>query len=144
MSTGKRLLAVVLALLLLLFGVRGVALSLVGESAQAVVTGTKRVVDQTSDRMDHNYRISYRFQVDGKSYTGSYQMRKVYNITRLPGKGDTLRVRYLAAFPQWNASSRESPLGGLLIGGVRLPILGAAFKPRRRQPTVGGRGAAPA
>jgi hypothetical protein len=144
MSTGKRLLAVVLALLLLLFAVRGVVLSLVGESAQAVVTGTKRVVDQTSDRMDHNYRISYRFQVDGKSYTGSYQMRKVYNITRLPGKGDTLRVRYLAAFPQWNASSRESPLGGLLIGGVGLLILGAAFKPRRRQPTVGGTGAAPA
>jgi len=144
MSTGKRLLAIVLALLLLLFGIRGVALALVGEPARAVVTATRRVVDQTSDQMDHNYRITYRFQVDGKSYTGSYQMRKVYNITRLPGKGDTLPVRYLAAFPSWNASSRESPLGGLLIGGVGLLILAAAFKPRRKQPAGTATGTASA
>lgn len=132
MSMGKRFLAMAIALLLILFGIRGVALSLIGESARAVITETSRVVDQSSDKLDHDYRIAYRFQIEGKTYTGAYRMRKVYNITHLPSTGDTVSVRYLAGFPQWNGNARDGPLTGLLVGGVGVLILGAALKPGRR------------
>ncbi len=116
------LLAIV-GLLLMLLATRTVALIAVGQKTQAKVTEVKQVIDNSSEPMDHNYSIGYRFSVDGKTYTGRARRNKVYNASRLPKTGSYMSVRYLAPFPQINGDSRESPLQAVLLGGLGIILL---------------------
>ncbi len=132
MSFMKRVFLVLVALMLIVFGVRGIALTAVGVETIAVVTNTRQVVDSSSDAMDHNYEVRYRFMVDGTEYTGSYRMNKVYNVSHLPSPGTTVPIRYLKAYPNWNGGKGDGALGGILIGGLGLIMIGLAIKPKRK------------
>ncbi len=109
--------------LLILLATRSVALMAVGQKARAKVIEVKQVIDNSSEPMDHNYSIGYRFSVDGKTYTGHTRRNKVYNASRLPKTGSYMSVRYLAPFPQINGDSRENPLQVVLLGGLGVILL---------------------
>jgi len=130
-SNRTRLILVGVGILLVLFGLRGVALGLVGKTAQASVTEVKEAVSQQDNPMDHNYQISYRFSVNGKDYTGSFTRKKVYNTATLPVVGGAVSIRYLAAAPAINGGPDTGPVGGLIFGGLGLLLLFLGIKPAR-------------
>ena len=130
-SNRTRLILVGVGILLVLFGLRGVALGLVGKTAQASVTEVKKAVSQQDDPMDHNYHISYRFSVNGQDYTGSFTRKKVYNTATLPSAGGAVYIRYLAAAPAINGGPDAAPAGGLIFGGLGLLLLFLGIKPAR-------------
>jgi hypothetical protein len=122
--------------LLVLLGVQAMAVKVAGTTTQATITQVKQVVNETSDKMDHNYRISYRFTVNGKDYTGSLDRKKVYNVTTLPAEGAAVPIKYLAAAPSLNGSADANPLTGILLGGFGVVLVVIGLKT--------GRGGAPA
>jgi len=130
-STKHRLIFVGLGVLLLLLGLRGVALQVAGKSAQAKVTQVKKATSSQDDQMDHNYRILYRFAVNGKDYTGSLTQKKVYNTLTLPSVGAMVPIRYLPSAPSINGSVKEGILSGLLFGVLGIVVLIVGLKPGR-------------
>ncbi len=130
-SNRTRLILVGVGILLVLFGLRGLALGLVGKTAQASVTEVKEAVSQQDNPLDHNYHISYRFSVNGKDYTGSFTRKKVYNAATLPSAGGAVSIRYLAAAPAINGGPDAGPVGGLVFGGLGLLLLFLGIKPAR-------------
>jgi hypothetical protein len=126
-----RLLFAGVGVLLILLGLRGVVLQIAGKSAQATVTEVKRAVSRQDDKMDHNYRIAYRFAVNGKDYTGMLTRKKVYNIATLPSVGTTLAIRYLASAPAINGGANEGVLGGLVLGALGVVLFVAGVLPRK-------------
>ncbi len=124
-----RLVLLVVGLLLVLLGLRGVALTVAGKSVQAEVTAVNRAVGQQDDAMDHNYQISYRFSVGDKGYTGNLTRTRVYNAATLPSVGDKVTVRYVAAAPAINGGSDVKPLGTIVLGVIGIGVMFLAFKP---------------
>ena len=133
-SNRTRLVLVGVGILLLLLGLRGVALGVIGETTQAAVTEVQQTVSQQDDPMDHNYQISYRFRVDGKDYTGSFTRKKVYNTATLPSVGSPVSIRYLAAAPAVNGGPDAGPVGGLVLGALGLFLLFLGVKPAKAAP----------
>jgi len=131
-SIKNRLILIVVGILLVLVGVRGVALVAVGKTTQATVTEVKKEIGQSSDPMDHNYQISYRFAVEGKQYNGAFTRKKVYNTATLPSVGALVSVRYIAQIPAVNGGSDTTPLGGILLGVLGLFLLFLGIKPARK------------
>lgn len=115
-SNRTRLVLVGVGILLILLGLRGIALAVIGKTAQATVTEVQQTVSQQDDSMDHNYQISYRFRIDGKDYTGSFTRKKVYNTATLPSVGSAVSIRYLPAAPSVNGGPDAGPVGGLVLG----------------------------
>lgn len=130
-SPKSRLVLAGVGVLLILLGVRGVALQVAGKSAHAGVTQVKRATGQQDDPMDHNYQISYRFSVDGKDYSGSLTRKKVYNTATLPSVGGTVAIRYLPAAPVINGGAGDGLLGGLVFGVLGIGLFVAGIKPQR-------------
>ena len=130
-SSSTRLILVAVGILLVLFGLRGVALGLVGKTAQASVTEVEEAAGQHNDPMEHNYQISYRFSVNGKDYTGSFARKRVYNTATLPSVGGTVSVRYLSAAPAINGGPDTGPVGGLVFGGLGLLVLFLGVRPAK-------------
>ncbi len=135
-NVSGRLILTGVGILLVLLGVQAIAVKVAGTTTQGTVTGVKQIVNETSDKMDHNYRISYRFTVNGKDYSGSMNRKKVYNVATLPAEGSAISVRYLAAAPFLNGPANASPLTGIALGvlGVVLVVVGARV---RRGPAPG-------
>ncbi len=133
-SHGTRLVLLGAGILLVLLGLRGVALGVVGKSVQAKVTEVSQAVGQQSDPLDHDYHISYSFAVNGKTYTGSYTRKKVYNTAILPSVGATVAVRYLAAAPAINGGPDAGMLGGIVMGMLGLLLLFLGIKPSKPAP----------
>ncbi len=121
--------AVILGILLLLFGLRIPILGLFGTSTSAVVTDTRQIVDSTSDKMDYNYSITYSYtDQNGKDHTSSYQMNKVYNSSSLPGINSTISVKYLPAVPFISVTSAQSNgIGALILMGLGLLLIILGF-----------------
>lgn len=117
---------------LILIGLIQPAARLFGEATTASIVETEQRIDSSSEKMDYNYQITYAFSVDGKRYTGSYQMNKVYNIANLPGEGSALAIKYLAFLPNINTPANQgNPFLVLLIAGglgILLIVLGVKGK----------------
>jgi len=122
---------VLLGILLIAFSLRGPVLGVAGTRTSAVVTGVKQVVNQTSEKMDHNYSVQYRFKAkNGTRYSGSMSMAKVHNTAKLPKKDSLVRIRYLAAWPAINAAEKECGVTfALLLGVVGIVLIVFALKP---------------
>ncbi len=120
-------------LLLIVMAAQSVALKMVGKKAQAEVTEIKQVVDSSSEAMDHNYSIGYRFSVDGKSFTGQSRRNKVHNVSTLPKTGEAMTVLYLPAWPQINGDSKQGPLQAVFLGGLGLVLLVAGLKSKKKK-----------
>jgi hypothetical protein len=133
-SAWHRLVLAGVGVLLILVGLRGVVLQVVGKATQAAVTDVKKDVSQQSDAMDHNYRISYRFSVNGKDYRGTLTRKKVYNAVMLPSVGASVPIRYLASAPMINAGTNEGAFGGLVLGGLGVGLFVIGIKPRKSVP----------
>jgi hypothetical protein len=118
--------------LLVLLGVQAMVVKVAGTTAHATVTKVEQVVDQSSERMDYNYQINYRFTVNGKDYSGSLSRKKVYNIATLPAEGSAIPIKYLAAAPFLNGPADASPLTGLLLGGLGVVLVVAGLRMNRR------------
>ncbi len=114
-----RILAILAGLLLIFFGLRGPILSILGESATAIITDVS-----VSDREEHEYQITYQFTADGKTYTGAWN-EEALNVATLPAEGTRISVRYLAAWPGLNApASQTSPsLTNLLVFGLGVLLI---------------------
>ena len=132
-SLKTALIMIGVGILLVLLGLRSIALAAMGEKTHATVTEVKKAISQNDDPLDHNYQVSYRFSVDGKAYEGSLTRKKVYNTAKLPSVGASIPIRYIAKAPSINGGSDTSPLGGIVLGvlGVLLLFLGvkSARKP---------------
>jgi len=133
-SLKHRLIFVGVGILLILLGARGVALRVAGKSTQAIVTGVKRATDGQNDMMDHNYRIGYRFAVNGKDFSGSLMRKKVYNTATLPSTGGTVAIRYLPSVPSINGGSNEGLLTGLVLGVLGIGVFIMAIRPAKAVP----------
>jgi len=133
-SNRTRLVLVGVGILLILLGLRGIALAVIGKTAQATVTEVQQTVSQQDDSMDHNYQISYRFRIDGKDYTGSFTRKKVYNTATLPSVGSAVPIRYLPAAPSVNGGPDAGPVGGLVLGALGLVLLFLGVKPAKAAP----------
>jgi len=135
-----RLVLIGVGILLALLGVKAVAVTVAGTNANALVTDVKQVVDNTSDKMDCNYRISYRFSVNGKDYVGNLDRKRVYNVAALPAEGSVISIRYIAAAPFLNGPADASPLAGIGLGalGILLAVLGlrAGRRPAAEPPAA--------
>lgn len=121
--------------LLVLLGVQAFAVKVAGTAAQATVTKVEQVVSETSEKMDYNYRITYRFSVNGKDYTGSLDRKKVYNVATLPAEGAAVPIKYLAAAPFLNGPADASPLTGFLLGALGVVLIVAGLRANRRPAT---------
>ncbi len=135
-SISNRFILMGVGALLILLGVQAVAVKIAGTTTQATVTKVHQVVNDTSDKMDYNYQVNYRFTVNGKDYTGSRSLKKVYNVATLPAEGSTIAVKYLAAAPFLNGPADASPLTGLVLGGLGVVLVAIGLRT--------GRGGAPA
>lgn len=127
----KRLILLGVGILLLLLGLRGVALAVIGKSAQATVTRVRQAAGPQDDPMDHNYQLSYRFSVEGNDYTGNFGLKKVYNAATLPSVGATVPVRYLPAAPAINGGPDSGPLGSVFLGGLGMLLLFLGARPAK-------------
>jgi hypothetical protein len=128
-TRGTRLMLLGAGILLVVLGLRGVALGVAGKSIQAEVTAVDQAIGQQEESLDHNYQISYRFSVDGKAYTGSYTRKKVYNAATLPSVGAQVAVRYLPAVPAVNGGPDTGSVGGIIMGALGLVLLFLGIKP---------------
>ena len=130
-SRNMRIILFGVGTLLVLLGLREVALGAIGKSAHATVTQVERAVGQQDDPMDHNYQVSYRFSVNGRDYTGHFGLKKVYNAATLPSIGAPVTVRYVPAAPAINGGPDAGPLGGLVLGALGLLLVFLGVKPAR-------------
>lgn len=121
-----RVLAILAGLALIFLGLRGPILIALGESAMAVIMDVS-----VSDSEEHEYQITYRFAVDGQTYTGSWN-QEALSIATLPTEGAQIYVRYLPAWPGLNAPTRQtSPsLTNLLIIGLGVLLIGFSGRVR--------------
>lgn len=120
------LIAILVGVMMLFFALRFPLLSALGSEANALVTETRQVINSSSDRMDYNYKIFYSFQnEDGKKIQSSYQMNKVYNISKLPRVDSAIRVLYLPQLPQINMPKSQPPsvLATLAAGALGLVLI---------------------
>jgi hypothetical protein len=131
-AASSRYILMGVGILLVLLGVQAMVVKVAGTTTQATVTNVKQVVNETSDKMDYDYQISYRFAVNGKDYTGSLSRKRVYNVTTLPAEGSAVAVRYLAAAPFLNGPADASPLTGIVLGGLGIVLVVAGLRINRR------------
>lgn len=127
-SGRSRLLLSAVGILIVLLGLRGMALGVAGKTTQANVTEVKRAVGDQSDRMDYNYTIRYRFSLNGKEYTGSFTRKKVYNAATLPSIGAPVTVRYLSCAPVINGGSDTGLLTGLVLAAFGVLLFGIGVR----------------
>jgi hypothetical protein len=127
-----RLLLLVAGLLLLAFGLRSPALAVAGASASATVYGVEEKITRADARTRAEYWVRYRFDASGQPATGSYTIGTVYDVRDLPSVGSTLRVKYFAAWPEYNYPEDLLALDlyGLVATGVGGVLLFAAAKRR--------------
>jgi len=129
------ILLILVGLLLILYSVIPPLSMAFGVRTTATVTATEQVVDGSSDRMDYNYRIDYRFTTpDGKSRSGSYAMNRVYNISSLPDIGSTLTVAYLPGLPFGNSPAGKSGIGLSSVVTLALGLLAIVLGARAGKP----------
>lgn len=101
--------AIIIGLLLLLFGLRLPILGLFGMQTRAIITETRQIVNSTSSKMDYNYNISYSYtDHNDKMRHSSYQMNRVYNISSLPAINSTISIKYLPVLPYISAPTSQS------------------------------------
>lgn len=123
------------AIILLLMGSGSMALTLIGKTVTAQVTGYEQVIitnDDNSTRNPSRYKLEYQFVVNGERYDGS--------VTRTFEKGShmrkTLRVRYLPPWPHVNAEDGTTKMvlaGPVMIGaGILLLVFWIKKRPRIR------------
>lgn len=121
-------LLILVGIVMILAGLIQPAAHLFGQSATASITEVEQRIDTSSDKLDYNYQITYAFSVDGKQYSGSYHMNKVYNVSRLPQIGSVQPIKYLAFMPGINAATNQgNPFVFLLVVsglGILLLIVG--------------------
>jgi hypothetical protein len=127
----KRIAAALLGLLLIAYGLRGIALTVLGATTQAEVTEIRRAIDQQDGVLDHSYDIHYRFHRQDQVHHGSYRMRHVYDVTALPRVGERQAVRYVPGLPSLNGVPGDGIVGGLLVGAVGVVILVSQLRPKR-------------
>ena len=128
------LLMIFVAVILILMGVGQLALSVMGSTAIAQVTGYEQqyiIHNDESTRNPSRYKLEYQFSVKGERYTGS--------VTRVfPGGShmrQTISVRYLPFWPHINAEDDAgmSLAGPVMIGlGVLVLVLAVKKKSRLR------------
>ena len=128
------LLMIPIAVILVLLGIGQLALSVVGSTAAAQVTGYEQqyiINNDQSTRNPSRYKLEYQFSVNGERYTGS--------VTRVfPGGShmrQTLPVRYLPFWPHVNAEDGVTAglAGPVMTGlGVLLLVFGVKRKFRSR------------
>ncbi|HNS22053.1 MAG TPA: DUF3592 domain-containing protein [Sedimentisphaerales bacterium] len=128
----SRLVLLGVGALLVFLGLRVVAVRVAGTVTQGVVTDVRQIVSDTSDKMDHNYRISYRFAVNGKDYAGNLDRKKVYNTSTLPAVGSAVAVRYIPTAPFLNGAADANPLMGIALGALGLLVGIAGLRTGRR------------
>lgn len=131
-NVSSRFILMGVGVFLVLLGVQAMVVKVAGTTTQATVTKVHQVVNETSERMDYNYQINYRFAVNGKDYTGSLSRKKVYNIATLPAEGSAVPIKYLAAAPFLNGSADASPLTGVLLGGLGVVLVVIGLRVNRR------------
>ncbi len=127
------LLMIPVAVILILMGIGQLALSVVGSTATAQVTGYEQQYIINNDESTKNpsrYKLKYQFSVNGERYTGS--------VTRVfPGGShmrQTLPVRYLPFWPHVNAEDGgTADLAGPVMTGLGVLLLAIAVK-RKSQP----------
>ena len=115
-------------------GVGYMALSVVGRTTTAEVTGIEQVLlinNDDSTRNPSRYKLEYTFSVGGEQYTGS--------VTRVFEGGShmrsTIEVRYLPFWPHVNTEDGGSAgfAGPVMVGvGVLVLVLGIREKSRLR------------
>lgn len=131
------ILLILVGIVMILAGLIQPAAHLFGQRATASITRVDQRIDNTSDKLEYNYQISYAFSVDGKQYNGNYHMNKVYNVSKLPKIGSSLPIKYLAMMPGINTPTNQgNPFVFLLVVGglgILLLIVGIKGKAGRRQ-----------
>lgn len=150
-----RVLFVLLALVLIFFVARTVALQIAGEETVAEITNvTRREESRGKAKYDIIITQTYKYSVDGKEYTGS-QRTTVSDSQRTKDGGmypvrvwaekssqKSVKITYLPVFPQFS-----NPTEGLKINAgniILMTVLTAlavvflvfAFKPNRKKPVA--------
>ena len=125
---------ILVASVLILMGIGSMALTVVGSTTTAQVTGYEQVLFVNNDDSTRNpsrYKLEYQFAVGGERYTGS--------VTRRFEGGShmrqTLPVRYLSFWPHVNAEDGETAgfAGSVMVGfGVVVFVFGIRRKSRSR------------
>lgn len=125
---------ILVASVLILMGIGSMALTVVGSTTTAQVTGYEQVLFVNNDDSTRNpsrYKLEYQFAVRGERYTGS--------VTRIfDGEShmrQTLPVRYLSFWPHVNAEDGETAgfVGPIMIGvGVVVFVFGVRKISRSR------------
>jgi hypothetical protein len=125
---------IAIAMILILMGIGSMALSIVGSTTTAQVTGYEQVLFVNNDDSTRNpsrYKLEYAFSVGGERYTGS--------VTRIFEGGShmrqTLPVRYLPFWPHVNAEDGGTAgfRGPVMMGlGVVVLVFGIKRKSRTR------------
>jgi len=122
------------ATILILMGIGSMALTVVGSTTTAQVTGYEQVLfinNDDSTRNPSRYKLEYQFNVRGERYTGS--------VTRIFDGGShmrqTLPVRYLSFWPHVNAEDGKTAgfAGPIMVGlGVVVLVFGVRKISRSR------------
>jgi hypothetical protein len=126
------LLMIPVAVILILLGIGQLALSVVGSTTTAQVTGYEQkyfINNDESTRNSSRYKLEYQFSVNGERYTGS--------VTRVfPGGShmrQTIPVRYLPFWPHVNAEDGETAgLAGPVMTGLGALLLVITVKRKSR------------
>jgi len=116
---------ILVGILLILAGLQAPLALVLGTSAQGTVTSVTQKIDSTSDPMDHDYQVSYRYVAGGRERSGSFTMTKVFNVATLPSAGSALEIRYIPWLPFVSTPvGRGSPgLSLLLLSGLGVLLL---------------------
>ena len=126
------LLTLPVAVILILLGAGQLALSVVGSTTTAQVTGYEQkyfINNDESTRNSSRYKLEYQFSVNGERYTGS--------VTRVfPGGShmrQTIPVRSLPFWPHVNAEDGETAgLAGPVMTGLGALLLVITVKRKSR------------
>lgn len=129
-----RIFAILVGILLMVFGGRTLILVVAGSDASAVVTGISRSTSRQSRNARNpaasrnNFVVNYRFTTaGGSSIEGGIGRNNVFDQTKLPPFGSLLRVHYLKPIPYLNAPEDEFPswldliliaVGILMVSGI--------------------------
>ncbi|MEQ8198899.1 MAG: hypothetical protein ABRQ27_12970 [Clostridiaceae bacterium] len=130
----SRLAPVLLALLgaaLMAYGAFNCFLSIAGKNTTASIASSTYFHKSKNTPNTYTYNVSYRFQVDGKSYTGSgYITKKMYG-----GPTGSLSIKYFPFVPSMNApaKSMEGNIWGMFLGGGFLLVLDIAIIKQERR-----------
>jgi len=127
-----KILLIAVSVILILMGIGSMALSVVGSTTTAQVTGYEQVLfinNDDSTRNPSRYKLEYQFSVNGERYTGS--------VTRVfPGGShmrQTIPVRYLPFWPHVNAEDGETAgLAGPVMTGLGALLLVITVKRKSR------------